>query len=229
MPEPTSSEILSGSPQDPHFESGRLDPLFLQSFALRYAAGDLNAKETEAFETRLANDQDARATLLLVSDLGLVRQIPPRHILADQFRPAAPIDGSVAHNGAARRMVCEDQGTASVAFFVDDAAGSRLEIVIAGITRREHRCARIHHQGHLSLQMNRCDEKDVISAAANQLDRLARWAAVDRFLDALGIERFLTRRGRDSRFEDGAIGCGKMRFDHRSKILRVDGGGDQQQ
>ncbi len=63
MPEPTFSLSQPGSSHDQPPVVVRIDPMFLQNIALRYAARDLNAEETVAFEARLANDQDARDAL----------------------------------------------------------------------------------------------------------------------------------------------------------------------
>ena len=54
MPEPARSDSQ---------ESSCVDPRLLQSMALRYAAGDLDATDAAAFENRLANDQDTREAL----------------------------------------------------------------------------------------------------------------------------------------------------------------------
>lgn len=62
MPEPDRSP-LEGSHGVPISGGFHFDPMLLQNLALRYAARDLNAGETEAFESQLANDQFARDAL----------------------------------------------------------------------------------------------------------------------------------------------------------------------
>lgn len=75
----------------------RTDPLALQATALRYAAGELPPPECEAFEARLAGDQDARDALaeavrLSAAALG---QEPPapdhtfRALIRERLRPVS--------------------------------------------------------------------------------------------------------------------------------------------
>src|ERR1700721_1414987 len=70
-----------GDCPDPFSSSDHLDPMLLQSIALRYAARDLNPRETSTFEARLANDQVARDALsetvrLFCAALGQAPPVP---------------------------------------------------------------------------------------------------------------------------------------------------------
>jgi hypothetical protein len=62
MREPTLSPLERDCPTPGSKETG-IDPIFLQSLALRYAAGELTSCDSEAFEARLATDQAARDAL----------------------------------------------------------------------------------------------------------------------------------------------------------------------
>lgn len=75
----------------------RPDPLALQATALRYAAGELAPTDTEAFEARLADDQDARDALaeavrLSAAALGQEPPAPDRSfrlLIRERLRPVS--------------------------------------------------------------------------------------------------------------------------------------------
>jgi hypothetical protein len=117
----------------------------------RVAQGDLVKREAVGAIDR---DEPGNA-LLLVCDFRGVREVPPGHILVEQFGAATAIDGAVAHDAAVASVIDGDQRLASMAFFADDAATAWSEIVEAWIARGNQRGVGVYDQRHAGTQRDR--------------------------------------------------------------------------
>src|ERR1035437_2801050 len=80
------------------------------------------------------NDHGGHA-LRLVEDFGLVREIPPGYVLAEQFGSAASIDGAFTHDAAVLYPIAKDERLAAVAPFAENAPNAGGEIVDARVAR----------------------------------------------------------------------------------------------
>ena len=134
------------------------------------------------------NDAVAGTLCCSVGDLGLVRQVPPGYILAQQFGPAAAIDGAFAHDAAVLAPSPVISGLHPWPRLAHDAAAAGGKIVETRIARSHQRCICVHNQRHAGAQCERAGQEYILLPVRAQHHSLARSAVVHRVLDALGIQ-----------------------------------------
>ena len=110
--------------------------------------------------------------LLLVIDFGLVREIPPGDVLAEEISAAARVDGALAHDAGVLCAVGRDERLAAAAVLGDDAAGAGREIVDARIARGDERRVLADDESDAGTKGERAGEEDVHLAVGAEDDGL---------------------------------------------------------
>ena len=123
-------------------------------------------------------------------------QLPPGELCAQQGFATAPVDHSIAHNAVARCVVHIDQRLAARGrLAVHHAAAARADIVQAGIARSEEGNAATENERDVWPQHQRPAEDCIFLLVYAHDQGAAFAAAVNRFLNAGGIEfLFVGRR-----------------------------------
>jgi hypothetical protein len=159
---------------------------------------------------RVAQGDHRGDALLLVSDLCLMREIPPADVLAEERGTAASIDGALAHDAGVGNAVAGDERLAAPAVLGDDAAGAGREIVDARIARGDKRGVLADNESDAGTESERAGEENIHLAVGSKNDGLrcrrcgvggsgwARSAVIDRILNAGGGELLLIGEGDDA-------------------------------
>ena len=164
--------------------------------------------------------------LLLVSDLGLVSEIPPGNVLAEERGAAASVDGALAHDAGVGDAIASDERLAAVAVLGDDAATAGGEIVQAGIARGDQSSVFVDDQGDAGAEVERASEEDVALTVGAQNDGLPLCAVVERILNA-GRGDLPLIGGRDDAVIGGDVGLerdageGSFRLGDGASVLRA--------
>ena len=195
----------------------------------------------------LAHDHQARASLELILHLGFFRQVPPGDVgpvftvlpVVDQRGATATVDGPVAHDARAGRLVGQDKRLAFVSCFRDDTTASRRDVVVAWISRGEQGRAGGDEQGHAGFQPQWTRKKHIFASVGFELDGGAGCTRVERCLDAVGVRGLLGGVGQHAlgggEFRGKNRACrGNARLFHITRILTVgsatgEGDGPQQE
>src|SRR6185369_13441378 len=102
---------------------------------------------------------------------------------------AASVNGARPHDAGAGRAFTRDQRLAPVTGLVDGTAAAGLvEVVLPGIARREDNRVAVDDEHDAGLERQRASQERSASAVGAQHDSLPLRAAVDRFLNAVGVE-----------------------------------------
>ena len=110
-------------------------------------------------------NQDARAVLILVFDLGFLREVPPGNVLAGEFLAAAAIDCAIAHHAGVGHVDAGDDRLAPVAGLIDDAAAAGGDVIIARVAAGVERGVGVDEQSYSGAQLERAGEEGCRSAS----------------------------------------------------------------